>query len=133
MLLISMRASATRDERCAAHAALGINDAGLVVVAGVAPNDLAHNIGLVYDTKTGTMTSVDAPAGCQRCGELRGQQQRLCRWHQHVRSGLRQLLPLVGQRRHGVDRAAARLTSSILHMNTFATARARIATCPASG
>jgi len=43
--------------------AFDINDAGLVIGSGTDPNNAAVNVGLVYDTKTGVMTSVGALAG----------------------------------------------------------------------
>jgi uncharacterized membrane protein len=44
-------------------AAFGINDAGLVVGSGVDPTNAAVNVGLVYDSATGVMSSVGALAG----------------------------------------------------------------------
>lgn len=43
--------------------ALGINDAGLVVGSGIDPNNAALNVGLVYDSVTGTMSTVGALSG----------------------------------------------------------------------
>lgn len=43
--------------------AFGINDAGLAVGNGVDPNNAAVNVGLVYDSATGTMTSIGALPG----------------------------------------------------------------------
>ena len=43
--------------------AFGINDAGLVVGTGIDPNNAAVNVGLVYDSVTGVMTSVGALPG----------------------------------------------------------------------
>jgi uncharacterized membrane protein len=40
--------------------AYGINDAGLVAGTGIDPNNAAVNVGMVYDTVTGTMTTVGA-------------------------------------------------------------------------
>ena len=43
--------------------AFGINDAGLVVGSGVDPNNAAVNVGLVYDSVSGVMTSIGALPG----------------------------------------------------------------------
>ena len=43
--------------------AYGINDAGLVVGTGIDPNNAAVNVGMVYDSVTGTMSTVGALAG----------------------------------------------------------------------
>lgn len=43
--------------------AYGINDAGLIIGSGTDPNNAAVNVGLVYDTNTGTMTSIGALPG----------------------------------------------------------------------
>lgn len=42
--------------------AFGINDAGLVVGSGIDPGNAAVNVGLVYDSVSGTMTSLGALA-----------------------------------------------------------------------
>jgi hypothetical protein len=43
--------------------AFGINDAGLVVGTGIDPNNAAVNVGMVYDSVTGVMSSVGALPG----------------------------------------------------------------------
>ncbi|MBT9494233.1 MAG: PEP-CTERM sorting domain-containing protein [Paucibacter sp.] len=43
--------------------AFGINDAGLVVGIGIDPNNAAVNVGMVYDSVTGVMSTVGALAG----------------------------------------------------------------------
>lgn len=43
--------------------AFGINDAGLVVGSGIDPNNAAVNVGMVYDSVTGAMTTVGALPG----------------------------------------------------------------------
>lgn len=43
--------------------AFGINDAGLVVGSGVDPNNAAVNVGMVYDSVTGVMSTVGALPG----------------------------------------------------------------------
>jgi len=43
--------------------AFGINDAGLVVGSGIDPGNAAVNVGLVYDSVTGVMTTVGALPG----------------------------------------------------------------------
>lgn len=43
--------------------AIGINDAGLVVGSGIDPHNAAVNVGLVYDSTAGTLTSVGALPG----------------------------------------------------------------------
>ena len=43
--------------------AFGINDAGLVVGSGIDPSNAAVNVGMVYDSVTGVMTTVGALPG----------------------------------------------------------------------
>ncbi len=43
--------------------AFGINDAGLVVGSGIDPNNAAVNVGMVYDSTTGVMSTVGALPG----------------------------------------------------------------------
>jgi uncharacterized membrane protein len=43
--------------------ATGINDAGLVAGSGIDPDNAAVNVGLVYDSRTGTLTSIGALPG----------------------------------------------------------------------
>lgn len=43
--------------------AYGINDAGLIVGTGIDPTNAAVNVGMVYDTVTGTMSTVGALSG----------------------------------------------------------------------
>lgn len=45
------------------NVAFGINDAGLVIGTGIDPNNAAVNVGLVYNSVTGVMTSVGALPG----------------------------------------------------------------------